>query len=516
MSGRGNLGSVLYGHPDASAVALVDLSGPRPTNYTYGDLRRRTAAVASALRREFGSGARVGMLCGNSARFLVTYLGALQAGCTVVPYNARAGEESIAHVCRDAELDVVFVDGAGPTGLPTMLTTVDLTGPTFDAWWSREPGARDASPVATPRCPALVLYTSGSTGRPKGVVLSHASQLAILTRLDTPQLRAVLSRGRTIVAAPLFHMNGLIVSQLTFTVGGTTVLMRRFDAPTFLDAVAKHRVSVVSGVPTMIALLAAAYAATPVDVSSVELVMIGSAPLSEAVLAQAHALFPRAAVVNSYGTTEIGAGIFGAHPCGVARPELSIGHPAPGVGVRLVSDASPDEGVLEVRSPTAMDGYLNLPEVTAAKVSDGWVNTGDVFRRDADGFLFFVGRADDMFVCGGENVYPGEVERVIERHEAVLQATVVPLDDVVRGQLPVAFVVARTDRAPSVQEIKEFVLARAAPHLHPRRVWFLDRLPLSAANKVDRQALRSAAQKLAAQDPTATPGTSLPVGSGGR
>jgi acyl-CoA synthetase (AMP-forming)/AMP-acid ligase II len=501
VSLRRNLGSVLHGQRDAAATALIDLSGPHPIRYTYGELRRRSAAVAAALQREVGAGTRVGMLCGNSARFLVAYLGALQAGCTAVPYNPRAGAESIAHVCGDAQLELLFVDGPPPAGVPPDLATMDLAGAAFEQWWSGEISAT----TATPDGPALVLYTSGSTGRPKGVVLSHASQLAILAGLDSPGLRALLLRGPTIVAAPLFHMNGLIVSQLTFALGGTAVLMRRFDASAFLDAVAHHRVSVVSGVPTMIALLAAAHAATPVDLSSVERVLIGSAPLSEAILAQAHALFPRASVTNSYGTTEIGAGIFGAHPRGVARPELSIGYPAAGVGVRLVGGASADEGVLEVRSPTAMDGYLNLPDVTAAKVREGWVNTGDVFRRDADGFLYFVGRADDMFVCGGENVYPGEVERVIEQHPAVLQAAVVPLDDATRGQIPVTFVVIRPGQAIAAQELKEFVLARAAPHLHPRHVWFLDRLPLSAANKVDRQALQAEARERACADASGRP-----------
>jgi acyl-CoA synthetase (AMP-forming)/AMP-acid ligase II len=511
MSGPLNLASVLE-RADPAALALVDLSGPRPTTYTYGELRRRTAAIASALRREFPDAARVGVLCGNSSRFVVVYLGALQAGCTVVPFNPRAGEESIAHVCGDAALDVLFVEGAAPSGVPSDLAAIDLEAPSFEQWWSGDAARVDARPGR----PALVLYTSGSTGRPRGVVLSHASQLAILAGLDTPALRELLSRGRTIVAAPLFHMNGLIVSQLTFALEGTAVLMRRFDAAAFLQAVERHRVSVVTGVPTMIALLAAAHAATPVDLSSVQLVLIGSAPLSEAVLAQAHTLFPRAAVVNSYGTTEIGAGIFGAHPRGVTRPELSIGHPAPGIGTRLVGRTSPYEGVLEVRSPTAMDGYLNLPEATAAKVRDGWVNTGDVFRRDGDGFLYFVGRADDMFVCGGENVYPSEVERVIERHESVLQAAVVPVDDAVRGQIPVAFIVPRAGHSPTAQEIREFVLARAAPQLHPRHVWFRDSLPLSAANKIDRQGLRSEARVLAAPEGNVACATAAPVAATAR
>jgi acyl-CoA synthetase (AMP-forming)/AMP-acid ligase II len=284
-------------------------------------------------------------------------------------------------------------------------------------------------------------------------------------------------------------MNGLLLTALSLSVGATVVLLRKFEADRFLSAIAEYRVTVVTGVPTMLALVASSARGKALDVSSVELVMIGSAPLAEPVLAQARALFPRATVLNSYGTTEIGAGMFGAHPEGVSRPPLSVGHPTQTASVRLVHGASPDEGVLEVRGPTTMDGYLNLPEATAAKVKNGWINTGDVFRRDAAGFYYFVGRTDDMFVCGGENVYPGEVERAIERHPDVLQSVVVPLQDDVRGAVPVAFVVARPGSQLSTDDIKQHVLGVAAPHLHPRKVWFVDSLPLSSANKIDRREL---------------------------
>jgi long-chain acyl-CoA synthetase len=136
-----------------------------------------------------------------------------------------------------------------------------------------------------------------------------------------------------------------------------------------------------------------------------------------------------------------------------------------------------------------MPGYLNLPEATVTRVRDGWYDTGDVMRRDADGFFFFVGRNDDMFVCGGENIYPGEVEKLLERHPGVAECAVVPLADEIKGQLPVAYVVAKDGAAPTVDELKQFALANAPAYQHPRFIAFLDQLPLAGTNKIDRKAL---------------------------
>ena len=137
-----------------------------------------------------------------------------------------------------------------------------------------------------------------------------------------------------------------------------------------------------------------------------------------------------------------------------------------------------------------MNDYHNLPDTTRKAITaDGFYRTGDVFRRDADGFYTFVGRADDMFVSGGENIYPGEVEKMLERHPDIHQAAVVPVEDEIKGQKPVAFVVARPGAALTEQAVKDFALANAAPYLHPRRVWFLTELPLAGTNKVDRRSL---------------------------
>ncbi|HYB44058.1 MAG TPA: class I adenylate-forming enzyme family protein, partial [Candidatus Methylomirabilis sp.] len=183
----------------------------------------------------------------------------------------------------------------------------------------------------------------------------------------------------------------------------------------------------------------------------------------------------------------------------------ALGYPARDISARLVDGTDMDaaEGVLHLRTPALMRGYHNLPEKTAeVMTADGYYVTGDVMRRDADGLYYFVGRADDMFVCGGENIYPGEVERMLERHPAIQQACVVPVPDEVRGAKPVAFVVASPGARLGAPEVVEWSLANAPAYQHPRHVEFLSELPLAGTNKVDRRALAELARRLAGEAQT--------------
>jgi acyl-CoA synthetase (AMP-forming)/AMP-acid ligase II len=221
---------------------------------------------------------------------------------------------------------------------------------------------------------------------------------------------------------------------------------------------------------------------------------MGSAPLTQALIGKVQALFPGANIANSYGTTEGGPSPFGPHPAGIARPALSLGYPAEGLEVDLREGPGPDEGVFYIRGPMAMEGYNNLPEKTAAVMQDGWYRTGDVMRRDADGFYYFVGRADDMFNVGGENVWPGEVEKLIERMAGVHQACVVPVPHDTKGAAPFAFVVAKPGAVLSEAMVKDFTLAHGPAHAHPRHVRFIEAIPLAGTNKPDRRLLTEQAR----------------------
>jgi acyl-CoA synthetase (AMP-forming)/AMP-acid ligase II len=226
------------------------------------------------------------------------------------------------------------------------------------------------------------------------------------------------------------------------------------------------------------------------DTGAVRTIMMGSAPSSPRLLEELRAHFPHAEPLVVYGVTEGGPVPFGPHPDGRPRPPGSIGVPYPGTGAKLVDGPGPDEGELAVKNPGILLAYHNLPEETARCVRDGWYYTGDICRRDRDGFYYFVGRTDDMVVSGGENIFPGEVEALLARHPAVHQALVMPFDHELKGQVPYAFVVLKPGTAVAEEELKQFALANGPAYQHPRRVFFLKELPLSGTNKIDRERLR--------------------------
>jgi acyl-CoA synthetase (AMP-forming)/AMP-acid ligase II len=307
-----------------------------------------------------------------------------------------------------------------------------------------------------------------------------------------------LDRHRYLVAAPLYHMNALALSMLACAAHATIVLLPQFTTRAYIEAIERYRCTWLTAVPPMIAMMLREHdLLARTDLSSVEFIRMGSAPVSHSLMEAIRHVLPQASVTNAYGTTEAGPVVFGPHPQGLPQPEMSVGYPHPKVEVRLVDDenGNADQGVLEMKCPAVMNGYHNRPDVRPPFTPDGFYITGDVFRRDGEGFHYFVGRTDDMFVSGGENIYPSDVERMLERHPDIAQAAVVPIDDEIKGQKPVAFVVPKPGRSPSEDEIKRFALSNAPAYAHPRFVWFAEELPLASTNKVDRGALHRLAEE---------------------
>jgi long-chain acyl-CoA synthetase len=486
-----NLGDLIRRDQNLDKVAIIDLGGEqKPREFTFAQLDAMANGVARALAaRGLRRGDRVAVLSANRAEYLAAYYGIMRAGFVAVPVNFRFPRATIEFIVRDAGAVLVFCDPPRRADCPPDLPAICFgseADDSFDRFLDRGP----FTPVVpAPDEPAMFLYTSGSTGRPKGVVLSHQSHIWVV---ETRREGQDLARHRYLIAAPLYHMNALALSKLACAAHATIVLLPQFTARDYIAAIERYRCTWLTAVPPMMAMmLRETELLARTDLSSVEFIRMGSAPVSAALMQALHHTLPQAKVTNAYGTTEAGPVVFGPHPRGLSQPEASVGYPHPKVQVRLVdgNDRNAREGVLEMKCPALMLGYHNRSEPSPI-TADGFYVTGDVFRRDADGFHYFIGRTDDMFVSGGENIYPADVERMLERHADVAQAAVIPIEDEIKGYKPVAFIVRKPGRAPSAEEIKRFALANAPAYQHPRFVWFVDELPLASTNKVDRTALR--------------------------
>src|SRR5262245_53772643 len=500
MSKFTNLGDLIRRDRDLSKVAIIDLGGEEiPREFSYRQLDAMANGVARALvKRGLARGDRVGILSANRAEYVSAYFGIMRAGLVAVPLNFKFPRHTIHFILRDAGAKLVFCDRQRAPDTPAEIPSVQFGGggpDGFDGFI--EPGLFDAV-VPQPREPAMFLYTSGSTGTPKGAVLPHLSHMWVVETRLAPGL----DRHRYLIAAPLYHMNALALAKLACAAHATVVLLPQFTATAYIEAIGRYRPTWLTAVPPMVAMMLREKAAMAhTDLGSVEFLRMGSAPVSASLMHAIHQALPQAAITNAYGTTEAGPVVFGPHPRGLPQPEMSVGYPHPQVELRLVDGGRRDagQGVLEMRCPALMNGYHNRPDVKPPFTADGFYVTGDVFRRDAEGFHYFIGRSDDMFVSGGENIYPADVERMLERHPDIAQAAVVPIDDDIKGQKPVAFVVSKPGRRPSEHEIKRFALANAPAYAHPRFVWFVDELPLASTNKVDRALLHGLAQERATQ-----------------
>lgn len=496
-----NLGDLADPTKDPAAVAVIDcLDWGNPREYSHGEIDRLADACARGLAgRGLKRGDSVAILSANRAEFLVAYFGIMRAGLVAVPVNHKFPRDTIEFVLRDSRTKFAFSDADRrafvPTDLPLVCFDGDVAG--GQTWLDFLDPGEFATVVPATDETAMVLYTSGSTGRPKGVPLSHAGHLwAIASRLRG----GPYDKDRLIVAAPLFHMNALGTSKFVFAAHASMVLLPQFDARKYIESIGRFGVTWLTSVPTMLAMVMREQDALQrTDLAGVRFVRMGSAPTTQKLIDDVRKTFPKAVVSNAYGTTEAGPVMFGPHPGGKQKPDLSLGWPLPGVEVRTVdaSGKEADEGVLWIRTPANMRGYLNLPEKTLEVLTpEGWYISGDVFRRNPGGDYSFVGRADDMFVCGGENIYPGEVEQLLERHPDILQACVVPVPDEIKGEKPFAFVVLRKGSNLSAEAIKQYALANAPAYQHPRQVEFMPELPLAGTNKVDRNALRRKALEL--------------------
>lgn len=489
---------------------------PTHTALVYGDQRwtytqwhARVRRFAQALAdRGVRAGDRVAFFVSTSENSVTTYFACQMLGAVAVPLNYRLSAGEAAYIIQDSGTRVLIygrhLTEAALKIQAQVRSVHDFISCSYDAEAIPDGHSQfddlaentvdngELRPIPNGTDVSALVYTSGTTGRPKGVVHTHANDVAIA-------MNCVMEYGLThhdtaLHIAPLYHVGGMQAYFMPhLMVGGTNVVLGRYDALETLEAIKSEQITTLFAVPTQIQEMLLHPKFASIDTSSLRLMTTGGAAIASAVMERVIAEFcPN--IYNGYGMTEASLALL-LHPEDALRKLGACGKPTLISECRVIDrapDAEPSQivapgtvGQLIVRGPQAMKGYWNNPFETSKKLRAGWVYSGDLFSQDDEGFFYFHGRADDMIVSGGENIYPREVEELLYKHPGIQEAAIVGLPDEKWGQIVTAFVVV-TDPDLSQDTLDAFCKASddLAPYKRPKRYVFLDALPTNPSGKV--------------------------------
>jgi long-chain acyl-CoA synthetase len=460
---------------------------------SYGALDDASARVAELLRaRGVQPGERVGVMLPNVPQFAFAYYGVLRAGGVVVPMNVLLKQREVSFYLSDSGAKVLLAwhdfaeaaqAGAATAGVECLVVL---------------PGAFEELPGAVPAPAgdaagregddtAVILYTSGTTGKPKGAELTHAN----LSRNVEVVQQLFALRGDDVVlgALPLFHSFGQTCGlNACIASGATLALVPRFDAGVVLEAIARDRVTVFEGVPTMYAALLNHPGRARFDCSTLRVCVSGGAALAVEVLRGFEEAFG-CVILEGYGLSETSPVACFNHPDRERMPG-SIGTPVDGVEMKLAGEEN-GIGEIAIRGHNVMKGYWNRPDATAQAIdADGWFYTGDMARVDAKGRFFIVDRKKDLIIRGGYNVYPREIEEVLYEHPAVREAAVIGLPHDELGEEVGAAVALKDGADIAPESLRDFVREQVAAYKYPRHVWLVPVLPKGPTGKILKREIR--------------------------
>jgi acyl-CoA synthetase (AMP-forming)/AMP-acid ligase II len=476
-----------------SATALV-YDG---TRYSFTEIGARAGAVAGGLlQRGVRRGDRVAVGLRNSPELVVSVLGVLQAGAVLVPLNPAYTADEVIYVVRDAEASLAIVESEHAMLLAqTQLPRLSVSATGLDGFAGGAPPA----PPADPEAPALIVYTSGSTGRPKGAILSHRALLSNLTTVA--RVWHWTADDRLLLTLPCFHLHGLGLGIIgSFLAGSSVVLRRRFVAEEVCADLEKYRATMFFGVPTMYNRLLALPDAlsSERDLRRMRLWVSGSAPLPIATFERFRQRFG-VEILERFGMTECGFPL--ATPYDGPRRAGTVGMPLPGIAVRVIDAEAADAGrlidvgdgtagELAIRGSNLFSGYWNRPEETRRALIDGYLRSGDVAVREADGTFRILGRMSvDIIKTRGFKVSAVEIENCLQHHPQVQEVAVVGLPDADQGERVVAAITPPAGAAPSAEDIRAFARQHLAPHKVPSRVVFVDEIPRTGPGKFKKKEL---------------------------
>jgi fatty-acyl-CoA synthase len=480
--------------PDETAVA--DLASGR--RITYDEQNERASRLASHLQsRGTGTGDRVALFAMNGPAYVDLELAGMKTGQVLVPLNWRLSQSELEHILRDAAPAFLLYDTAFAAVARELAARLDINHLLeLSTAYEDVLQAADAAPEVQQVLHsdiAAIMYTSGTTGRPKGAIVTHG--MTFWNALNAGMPARITPDTVQLVVLPLFHTGGLnLWVNPTLHAGGTVAIQRAFDPGAALHQLSDEALGIthVMGVPASYQRMLEDGAWPGADLSRLEIAGVGGAPCPRRVV---EAWASRGVNLSQgYGMTETGPSIAVLEPSDAMRRAGSVGKPVLYAEVRLVDTRGDDVrqgdvGEIWTRGPHVTPGYWQDPQATEAAFSDGWFKTGDLARQDDAGFLHIVDRVKDMFISGGENVYPAEVERVILELDAVADVAVVGTPDERWGEVGTAFVVRRPGLPLTADEVAAHGRRRLAAFKVPKSVCFVDRLPRTAGGKVLKREL---------------------------
>lgn len=433
-------------------IAIIDENN----SYSYNNIHEKSNSLASGLLK-FGVKKydKVGIKFFNSFEFLISYLAALKVGATAVLINPFTPVKISTMLEGKFDLKVIiqqlniheFLDKS---------RSIDVAMKTED--------------------PAFIVFSSGSTDIPKSIVVPH-NHLWMIEKLSKIRNWTTV---KMLVASPCCHMSGLSYVETGLAGGAKIIFMNKFTPEKAIDLIVKYEINFLPFVPSMMYMLLDSLGDRSLD--SVKVIRLSSAPVSKKLIDRIKEKLPNARVSIGYGSSEGGPNLFGPHP-NLPTPELSVGYPVEGIHYRIVNE------VLEIKSPSMMIGYGNSNTILT---EDGYFVTNDIFHIDENGFYYFISRADDMFTCGGHNIYPINIEQILEQHPKVIISSVIGIPDEIKGYKPYAFVTGSVNET----ELKKYCRQYLTPAQIPRKIWNLKSIPINNSGKVDKVKLYNMAKEL--------------------